>query len=165
MRGALMLTATPTPKSRIIPADAGSTRYANPKAHPTWDHPRGCGEHPSAVRHHASGLGSSPRMRGAHRRPAGRAGFRRIIPADAGSTKRPSFRAHRARDHPRGCGEHYTSQVMDVVLSGSSPRMRGAPSWRSTRTSSSGIIPSDAGSTRSLMRAHRRGGDHPRGCG
>ena len=49
----------------IIPAYAGSTRCANPTAHPGWDHPRVCGEH---IQQNSKGVGdsgSSPRMRGA----------------------------------------------------------------------------------------------------
>ena len=76
-------------KRRIIPADAGSTltdvfNQMNPK-----DHPRGCGEHTILLNTFNQSKGSSPRMRGAPSSSTGIHKYRRIIPADAGST-RPS---------------------------------------------------------------------------
>ena len=50
---------------RIIPADAGSTPKKDEAAFLYPDHPRGCGEHIMCILYLASGLGSSPRMRGA----------------------------------------------------------------------------------------------------
>ena len=71
-----------------------------------------------------------------------------IIPADAGSTAiviaLPTF----ARDHPRGCGEHYGTYKTNVKSVGSSPRMRGALTLSHRRSKRAGIIPADAGSTR-----------------
>ena len=50
------------------------------------DHPRGCGEHPLLLCLFGDGLGSSPRMRGAHCLSRNCRVLRGIIPADAGST-------------------------------------------------------------------------------
>ena len=111
---------------RIIPADAGSTPACSCASCPSKDHPRGCGEHnlleawQRYSRDHPRGCGehlldsahplpwpgSSPRMRGAHRRFPGADGTLRIIPADAGSTEHASFSIDQQSDHPRGCGEH-----------------------------------------------------------
>ena len=69
----------------------------------------------------------------------------RIIPAYAGSTF-PCLRQIRVcRDHPRVCGEHLDVQQWLDGLSGSSPRMRGAPAPH--------------------ISFQRRGRDHPRVCG
>ena len=92
--------------SGIIPADAGSTRRMSANGSPARDHPRGCGEHPSAKCTSGRVRGSSPRMRGAPGPSSIGTWATRIIPADAGSTvaTRPAKRA--SKDHPRGCGEH-----------------------------------------------------------
>ena len=71
----------------------------------------------------------------------------RIIPADAGSTRRPSFARTIPRDHPRGCGEHGLFFQPPSCSHGSSPRMRGALWMKVPYDSSLRIIPADAGST------------------
>ena len=45
MRGALCIVSDRQNRSRIIPADAGSTICISPHIMATTDHPRGCGEH------------------------------------------------------------------------------------------------------------------------
>ena len=55
------------------------------------DHPRGCGEHLSAMSLMTMFWGS---------------GHLGIIPADAGSTELDNPGAVDRGDHPRGCGEH-----------------------------------------------------------
>ena len=90
----------------IIPADAGITMSRYPMISHMWDHPRGRGEHSARRGARCTGLGSSPRTRGARGPLVPNDGHRRIIPADAGSTS-SSPRAHQPkRDHPRGRGEH-----------------------------------------------------------
>ena len=51
------------------------------------DHPRGCGEHNLRDSHSFLMVGSSPRMQGAQIDKANNKPLKRIIPADAGSTK------------------------------------------------------------------------------
>ena len=70
----------------IIPADAGSTRPLTALAAWSADHPRGCGEHSTALLSRPLSEGSSPRMRGAHAKAHQERHWRGIIPADAGST-------------------------------------------------------------------------------
>ena len=53
--------------------------------------------------------------------------YKRIIPADAGSTQINSWTTRISWDHPRGCGEHQRTTNDDTREQGSSPRMRGAP--------------------------------------
>ena len=45
MRGAPHPTPGDAKRTRIIPADAGSTIIATSRISHLWDHPRGCGEH------------------------------------------------------------------------------------------------------------------------
>ena len=86
MRGALLWMVVGTNCTRIIPADAGSTRSRSSASSPGGDHPRGCGEHRLASPSFAVLFGSSPRMRGALGVGKVKADIARIIPADAGST-------------------------------------------------------------------------------
>ena len=170
----------------IIPADAGSTSRRPSARRLGWDHPRGCGEHQGADNQQREADGSSPRMRGAPMMVR-QVSFRmRIIPADAGSTVVYAVQAfddrdhprgcgehwtctatwpHAARDHPRGCGEHDSWMLDECRRDGSSPRMRGAPGMRAALIRLVRIIPADAGSTASAGRTTRATQDHPRGCG
>ena len=104
-------------------------------------------------------------MRGAHGAPRNRPHRRRIIPADAGSTKSCRLSKVDHTDHPRGCGEHQSQPIRKDRAQGSSPRMRGAQPDPGVQKFQQRIIPADAGSTSvsPCRRAATR--DHPRGCG
>ena len=90
-------------------------------------------------------VGSSPRVRGTdglnnkHYNPVG------IIPACAGN--RAALRIHIAhtQDHPRVCGEQTPMPNIKISGSGSSPRVRGTGSGKSTEYPPLGIIPACAG--------------------
>ena len=71
-----------------------------------------------------------------------------IIPADAGSTGYGYDWIDKDLDHPRGCGEHSGFNILDSLDEGSSPRMRGALDPSGERVHMVGIIPADAGSTK-----------------
>ena len=88
-----------------------------------------------------------------------------IIPAYAGSTKRRDGGQGRQRDHPRVCGEHAAKARRRGLVSGSSPRMRGARDNGRERLRAEGIIPAYAGSTTSCARSRTGRWDHPRVCG
>ena len=88
-----------------------------------------------------------------------------IIPADAGSTSQSRVPLTPAKDHPRGCGEHFTMSWPAVASLGSSPRMRGAHGLTSPNQGARRIIPADAGSTPAAHEQVAGGEDHPRGCG
>ena len=147
MRGAPATAHIQSVDIRIIPADAGSTIRLSPVSKPTWDHPRGCGEHNLAGNAEQLASGSSPRMRGAQDRDRQGDSCQGIIPADAGSTVFADDPKSGLRDHPRGCGEHAGVRAFPVQDPGSSPRMRGAHPPCTSRRGSSRIIPADAGST------------------
>ena len=152
-------------KKGIIPADAGNTWPRSQHPHTTRDHPRGCGEHTPRAASAQTLPGSSPRMRGTQ---AGRqAGFRGdgIIPADAGNTPAARRLWARSWDHPRGCGEHQSSDIVRLNASGSSPRMRGTQNLLRWFHRYRRIIPADAGNTGDRNTLAQVVGDHPRGCG
>ena len=70
-----------------------------------------------------------------------------IIPAHAGNTHVQEFADGLQRDHPRTCGEHYGYKLADMRTTGSSPHMRGTPTFESPRRVLGGIIPAHAGNT------------------
>ena len=165
MRGAPNCSGVSTPISRIIPADAGSTKAGFGQSALERDHPRGCGEHGPLWRNAMTLCGSSPRMRGAHSRIRGTRIIKRIIPADAGSTCCKESWPWPAPDHPRGCGEHQLNHKIVAHYAGSSPRMRGALEFYPVQERSLRIIPADAGSTAPMAFEYSASRDHPRGCG
>ena len=112
-----------------------------------------------------SGLGSSPRMRGAHRQPWQGCDRPGIIPADAGSTRKSRIIPLCRQDHPRGCGKHGALRTILCAVVGSSPRMRGAQRPEQRDKHNQRIIPADAGSTIRVNIYLRPWMDHPRGCG
>ena len=150
MRGAHHLQDGDPPRTRIIPADAGSTSPKILQEQLIGDHPRGCGEHATTTGQKTLTMGSSPRMRGALDVMAYAEFFQRIIPADAGSTLSPRSSAILLGDHPRGCGEHSRLTCPSCHAPGSSPRMREAPKLHGLLRRHVRIIPADAGSTRSV---------------
>ena len=106
MRGTLFRNGDDAIRYGIIPAHAGNTRVMpRPTGH-VEDHPRACGEHSSHVHVRRAFAGSSPRMRGTHRRHPPAHPRPGIIPAHAGNTAYGSGRPVNRRDHPRACGEH-----------------------------------------------------------
>ena len=131
----------------IIPAGAGLTRQWTGDLRGSWDHPRGCGAHMAVTAIIATGLGSSPRVRGSqllHKNALEGIG---IIPAGAGLTLATVRRPTADWDHPRGCGAHYNMQIIRARETGSSPRVRGSLSHRDDSPASCGIIPAGAGLT------------------
>ena len=120
------------------------------------------GEHEAPPSQRRSELGSSPHARGAHeaaRMHDGRAG---IIPACAGSTRRPCDTPSSWRDHPRMRGEHSSTTPSTMKQIGSSPHARGAPVPAPGHGAPGGIIPACAGSTGGRLRPEAHRGDHPR---
>ena len=165
MRGALDTQTQGSIQGGIIPADAGSTRLSPMPHHELQDHPRGCGEHVTVLPRSAPSMGSSPRMRGTPGYEEPEQGCGRIIPADAGNTRRLRNPKGLRWDHPRGCGEHTFSASNCAGVRGSSPRMRGTPVYDGVHFVVHGIIPADAGNTNRQGKKRGRSQDHPRGCG
>ena len=150
---------------RIIPACAGSTYSGAPCPAQLGDHPRVCGEHPTALCNGLQRAGSSPRVRGAPGDSSPVFPLDGIIPACAGSTLTLKARNPCAWDHPRVCGEHTHARTSSIVILGSSPRVRGAPPAGRDFRPGRRIIPACAGSTNRLTVTDAPTWDHPRVCG
>ncbi|ERH20063.1 hypothetical protein HMPREF0043_00192 [Actinobaculum sp. oral taxon 183 str. F0552] len=147
---------------RIIPAYAGSTRWAATCCRAWPDHPRIRGEHAATKDPGARMAGSSPHTRGARRRhpPPPDAGW--IIPAYAGSTSLGCSGSGLRPDHPRIRGEHVSPSSRMATARGSSPHTRGAPATATSTIVRSRIIPAYAGSTDSKECPSAPIRDHPR---
>ena len=161
-RGAQYVWIVETPGDGIIPAYAGSTGTLPIANGGTGDHPRIRGEHFDHIvgRHNAGG--SSPHTRGA--RILGRSASDQtgIIPAYAGSTRKPAAAVCPSRDHPRIRGEHLVRGCPIASPRGSSPHTRGAPHGTRRKPATTGIIPAYAGSTTIDPWRKTRCRDHPR---
>ncbi len=68
-------------------------------------------------------------------------------------------------DHPRACGVHSSTRQSSLPVTGSSPRLRGAPDRVGLTDDRRRIIPAPAGCTTTAARAAAAGPDHPRACG
>ena len=165
MRGTRLIYASGSLTVGIIPADAGNTWESGAMLSTCRDHPRGCGEHIVFICKYPLMAGSSPRMRGTLIIDNANNAVIGIIPADAGNTMGPSGTVLLNADHPRGCGEHSLLVLWLACQVGSSPRMRGTPTFSASPGSRTGIIPADAGITSGSRSSHSGSPDHPRGCG
>ena len=147
VRGAVVLWHAVSPSLRIIPARAGSSHRAS--FHPTafWDHPRACGEQGRTSRARGCRGGSSPRVRGAVHERQRDVAPARIIPARAGSSSFSTAARSMTQDHPRACGEQLHVYLTCEILSGSSPRVRGAVGHSDASYARIRIIPARAGSS------------------
>ena len=133
---------------RIIPARAGQTAARCCPCPQSTDHPRACGANWNCSRKSASCAGSSPRVRGKHRRRYVQQWLGRIIPARAGQTIRARLPARRTPDHPRACGANVLISTHPTRSVGSSPRVRGKRHPTGYPPTQSRIIPARAGQTR-----------------
>ena len=149
----------------IIPACAGSTSSWLSSPSIRRDHPRMCGEHMPATLIASMSTGSSPHVRGARRWSPKSSELHGIIPACAGSTSSSRRRLWMRGDHPRMCGEHMITGLIDSDAVGSSPHVRGALRRAGRFHHRSGIIPACAGSTSNRSWLCMVFGDHPRMCG
>ena len=115
-------------------------------------------------------LGSSPRVRGTQTTRATRQEPIRFIPARAGNSTIPSYPSARTTVHPRACGELKSERYFYDAEAGSSPRVRGTPSWGRTRKAGQRFIPARAGNspcvTINAQGINAQGTPvHPRACG
>ena len=167
VRGALWVCHAKLLTLGIIPACAGSTIWVWRCCAVCRDHPRMCGEHVGRHQRRPGCAGSSPHVRGALDAARDRRLEQGIIPACAGSTRRPSALPWRrwdhprmcgstgwrfiimfkVWDHPRMCGEHTESKSSEATSAGSSPHVRGALTFGGAAVRMVGIIPACAGST------------------
>ena len=109
----------------ITPAYAGKSHPSDHPVNVVKDHPRVCGEKQAVHSTWSAAPGSPPRMRGkvymrccACRQP-------RITPAYAGKSHIVRGLVKLVKDHPRVCGEKYSTRPYLSDEWGSPPRMRG----------------------------------------
>ena len=150
---------------RLIPAHAGKTAGCRGSDDPTAAHPRSRGENRGRRRGGSAPAGSSPLTRGKPhpRRPDMAA--RRLIPAHAGKTWRPSARGARTAAHPRSRGENPVTMNTNAPKHGSSPLTRGQLSSVKINGASLRLIPAHAGKTNSLNAWSSFFPAHPRSRG
>ena len=165
MRGKAVMPSTRMSAARITPAYAGKSLRFLSSAHHIWDHPRVCGEKSSPTSSHRKGQGSPPRMRGKALAPAPTIDIIGITPAYAGKSRILSSFPTRFWDHPRVCGEKFTTLHGENDFWGSPPRMRGKACGLFQLVESPGITPAYAGKREGPKNAQSKVGDHPRVCG
>ncbi len=112
-----------------------------------------------------TGGGSSPRVRGTCGGGGGGYSESRFIPAGAGNIPGRDHRFCSVAVHPRGCGEHIARKPWPVIVSGSSPRVRGTSPMLTATTRTQRFIPAGAGNISSTVAETDHAAVHPRGCG
>ena len=165
MRGKVVSMGPYNIKRGITPAYAGKSCCSVLRLFGRWDHPRVCGEKMESLSGWSRLMGSPPRMRGkglAHRLLSLHSG---ITPAYAGKSQTCARVAACGRDHPRVCGEKFSSVSVASALKGSPPRMRGKGSSGRVRRITPGITPAYAGKSPIVLRSSGLRRDHPRVCG
>ena len=149
----------------IIPARAGFTGRAGPRARGAGDHPRSRGVYWSPPAQPAATPGSSPLARGLREGLCPVGVGQRIIPARAGFTRRSACPPARTGDHPRSRGVYPSEAPSDPGRPGSSPLARGLQGPRGDRRVHRRIIPARAGFTRTRRWIAGSRPDHPRSRG
>ena len=207
VRGTRVLRHPDRARQRFIPACAGNATGPNlamlhqggssPRVRGTrsrrWPprprlpvHPRVCGERSVPGDHAAQRAGSSPRVRGTRFQGVVSPAFHRFIPACAGNARRDRAAIVASAVHPRVCGERPVTIETEWCGSGSSPRVRGTPRWRTLHapanavhprvcgerltsatatTATARFIPACAGNARGRGSAPSNTAVHPRVCG
>ena len=109
------------------------------------DHPRTCGEKPTARFIQTVQLGSPPHMRGKEFLNLMLLDFDRITPAHAGKRDSGVCLNLCYEDHPRTCGEKHQSSFKLFLRLGSPPHMRGKVMMNVMKRAWERITPAHAG--------------------
>ena len=136
-----------THNQRFIPARAGNTRGGLAPCADKPVHPRACGEHHPIFGSAVVACGSSPRVRGTPESARYILGGIRFIPARAGNTNSDDTERILTSVHPRACGEHGSKLTNSIVITGSSPRVRGTQFETEFMAYMVRFIPARAGNT------------------
>ena len=145
MRGKVHHSGTFVKRFRITPAYAGKSFLHPRRRHTQKDHPRLCGEKPSASQSRTRSRGSPPPMRGKEDCVYNHVCDEGITPAYAGKSSGSWCQPLSDRDHPRLCGEKFTDSPLALAGQGSPPPMRGKGTASLKRWVQSGITPAYAG--------------------
>ena len=165
MRGKAFSVRSCTWCTGITPAYAGKSTFLAHAIALLWDHPRLCGEKPSAFQSRTRLPGSPPPMRGKADVPPPDFLPPRITPAYAGKREQIAQNAPRIEDHPRLCGEKSHSRKTACNQVGSPPPMRGKASQEQPKILLQRITPAYAGKSSSKLPNSDSARDHPRLCG
>ena len=149
----------------ITPACAGKSWALLGWGRGVPDHPRVCGEKNSGSKLAFRTMGSPPRMRGKVDIAHFAQQFVGITPAYAGKSLWWPPAGGRAQDHPRVCGEKFSSVSDASSVKGSPPRMRGKATGCSIAEHQLRITPAYAGKSGVWYYNLARKRDHPRVCG
>ena len=109
--------------------------------------------------------GSSPRLRGTVDGSAPETSATRFIPAPAGNGSRTEDRNGQQPVHPRACGERSELLPKVVMITGSSPRLRGTGFSPLPVLWAGRFIPAPAGNGWRIMTGETCETVHPRACG
>ena len=89
----------------------------------------------------------------------------RFIPARAGLPQGRGLRVQNLKVHPRSCGVTARTVITGGIEVGSSPLVRGYPTWTTLPQSTPGFIPARAGLPSLPRTGETPGRVHPRSCG
>ena len=129
----------------IIPANTGRIVAVHWVTGLDRDHPREYGENSFMSPHAPPCAGSSPRIRGELCRRESAPQPVGIIPANTGRISTSMVSTPLSRDHPREYGENSVASTADLVMVGSSPRIRGEYVVPHGGHPHLGIIPANTG--------------------
>ena len=165
MRGKELSFVGFQPHTGITPAYAGKSPSTAIRPLCMGDHPRVCGEKADCAPFAEFEVGSPPRMRGKDHYILCLSFILRITPAYAGKSHRFRYRPAARLDHPRVCGEKFSTPPQLVIRLGSPPRMRGKAGIKKDKGVAARITPAYAGKSFVVLRCYADKGDHPRVCG
>ena len=149
----------------ITPAYAGKSALEVASSVADWDHPRVCGEKTQISTPTGISTGSPPRMRGKVCVSLWLHTTAGITPAYAGKRILSGAATVKYWDHPRVCGEKFSSCRKPSSVPGSPPRMRGKGHRAGAARRRAGITPAYAGKRLFRSSGRPETWDHPRVCG
>ena len=130
---------------RITPAYAGKRKERTGSITQSMDHPRLCGEKRNCDMNRLLFRGSPPPMRGKAVTHGIITKVYGITPAYAGKRRCGQHSGLSLQDHPRLCGEKFTTAWFSYVTSGSPPPMRGKATNPTGALNTDRITPAYAG--------------------
>ena len=165
MRGILMPRRIRRTIIRFNPAYAGNIRKTGLYFPACQVQPRVCGEYETRVTDLLSLLGSTPRMRGISLKDMTSPLRCRFNPAYAGNISIVNGQLFFKQVQPRVCGEYSSITNSWIIVSGSTPRMRGICSRIRFRIGVTRFNPAYAGNISSFVESSNTLKVQPRVCG